>query len=53
MSKKRAKNKEIHIINLKLICGTILFILFILSIILIFYFIDNGGYEILTEMRDS
>ena len=52
MSKKHSKysnNKKAHITNLKLICGTILFVLFILSVIFVFHYtdIDEGGIEIL------
>lgn len=57
MSKKGLKNskeKNAHIINLKLICGTILFVLFILSIIFVFHYtdIDEGGIEILKNLKN-
>lgn len=57
MSKKGLKNskeKNTHIINLKLICGTILFVLFILSIIFVFHYtdIDEGGIEILKNLKN-
>lgn len=58
MSKKQSKyskNKNVRITNLKLICGTILFVLFILSIIFIFHYtdLDKGGIEILKNLRNS
>lgn len=58
MSKKHSKyskNKEAHIINMKLICATILFVLFILSIIFVFHYtdIDKGGIEVLKNLKNS
>ncbi len=57
MSKKHSKysnNKKAHITNLKLICGTILFVLFILSVIFVFHYtdIDEGGIEILKNLKN-
>jgi len=57
MSKKHSKylkNKESHVTNLKLICGSILFILFILSIIFVFHYtnLDEGGIEILNNLKN-
>lgn len=57
MSKKHSKyskDKDAHITNLKLICATILFVLFLLSIIFVFHYtdIDKGGIEILNNLRN-
>ena len=54
MSKKYSKDKDAHITNLKLICATILFVLFLLSIIFVFHYtdIDKGGIEILNNLRN-
>lgn len=55
LSKKRNKKKqENHVMNLKLICGTILFVLFILSAAFVFHYsdIDEGGGEVLENLKN-
>lgn len=53
MSKKHTASRTVHITNLKLIAGTISLVLFAVCIYFIFYFIENGGYEILVKMQNS
>lgn len=52
MEKKWKLADRQHKTNLKLIWGTMLFLLFTISIMLTFYLIDNGGYEALAALRE-
>lgn len=50
MSNSKKGTKNAHLLNLKLISGTILFLLFLTCVGIVFYFTAHGGSEVLATL---